>query len=341
MELNKKICVLSILALIILIAIAPEVSGSYKVSVPKMPILYMLQMPSTVNESYDWAVGGYTKVIGLSDYSAYWYLGFKYVFSGNYSIAYMLNVPVNVSGYLNVSLYSPFSSFIPPPVEVNISWMWIQDAVSMLPNGSVIPVINIWFVPNPPAFYAIIYVIYGGLQLSYDQPYNETVYYSNNAWHIVLNNVEIAEVSNQGVKVEIKAQEVIATEILGIVWPWTNVSGFALSLSSYSTSINNVLPSAGIEVHSENINQFVIDNQYFVTTFNVFANGKRVTLYYANSTSIYTDYGFMAGLNPPPNGIYGGNIGNYYVIGTLAGIKALAHYMGLPYYVTDIANSTM
>ncbi|QIW23186.1 hypothetical protein EWF20_02860 [Sulfolobus sp. S-194] len=290
--------------------------------------------------NYDWAVGGYSTKTGYNLYTVVWHSGFN-INASNCAIAYMLNIPVNISGYLNVSLYFP-GFWIPPPVELQFNWMWIQDAVEMLPNGSVFPVLNIWFIDNYPPFYAVIYIIYGGMNISTNGPYNETVYYHNSGWIIELNGDKIARVTNNGVIDYLSSsQEIIATYFLGLIWPWTNVSAANLSINSVSTKVYTVLPSAGIEVHTGSQYQFTINNPYFAALFNFYVNGTNTSLYYAQSINVSEDYGFMAGLYPPPNNIYGGSIGEkYLVIGTQNGIALVAQRLGLNYHITDVTNTS-
>ncbi|MCI2414066.1 MAG: hypothetical protein MPF33_02245 [Candidatus Aramenus sp.] len=292
-----------------------------------------LSVPATSSMTYDWAVGGYSTVTGLSNYTALWTRGFSGVSDGNYTVAYMLNVPVNVSGYLNVSLVSPyFNYFIPPPVTLPVNWMWIQDGAANLGNGTVVPDVNVWFVPNAPIYYGVIYVIYGGLTLSASSPINETVFYSNGQWVIQLNGVTIATVSNNGVQMKVSGVMVVATDVLGFVWPYTLVSGVSLSIDSFSTETNNVLPSAGVEVHSVNATAFTIENPQFAAPFFFLAGDKAVQVYYANSTSLATDFGFMAGAMPPPSDVYGAYLGGLNVIGTKLGIQALASQLHVSSY---------
>ncbi|WP_218185055.1 hypothetical protein [Sulfuracidifex tepidarius] len=285
----------------------------------------LLTMPSTANLSYDWAVGGYTNVIGKSDYGALWDNGFSAVKLGNYTVSYMVNVPVNVSGYLNVSLLSPFFNFfVPPPTPVTVNWMWIQDGVIYMDNGSVMPDINIWFVPNAPIYDGVIYLIYGGMELSHNGPYNETVFYSNGQWVIEINGHKIATVGDKGVQMKIHGEELIATDVFGITWPYSLVSGFSVKIDSFSTETNDVLPSAGVEVHSASASQFTNDNPDFVATFKFYVNNDLEHLYYANSSSLSADYGYMAGASAPPQTVYGSSLGYINLIGTKAGISSVS-----------------
>ncbi len=292
-----------------------------------------LSIPTTSSANYDWAVGGYTTATGLSKYSVLWTRGFYGISEGNYTVAYMLNVPVNVSGYLNVSLISPyFNYFIPPPVSLTVNWMWIQDGVAYLGNGTAIPDINIWFVPNAPIYYGVIYVIYGGLPINPSSPINETVFYSNGQWVIQLNGVTMATVGNGGVQMKVNGEMVVATDILGFVWPYTLVSGTSLSIDSFSTETNNVLPSAGVEVHSVNATAFTMENPDFAAPFVFLAGSNEVHVHYANSTSLSTDYGFMAGAMPPPNDVYGAYLDGLNAIGTKVGIADLASQLRVSSY---------
>ncbi|BCU68885.1 hypothetical protein [Stygiolobus caldivivus] len=292
--------------------------------------------------SYDWAVGGYSTQTGHNSYTAVWHSGFSSINASDCAVSYMLNVPVSISGYLNASLYFPGFNFIPPPIQLQFNWMWIQDAVEMLPNGSIVPVLNIWFILNYPPCYAVIYIIYGGMSMSPNGPYNETVYYQNNGWVIAINGVKVAKVTDGGVTDYLSSsQEIIATDFLGLIWPWTYVSGADLSINSVSTKVYTVLPSAGIEVHTGSQNQFTLNNPYFAVPFNFYVNGKNSGLYYAKSVNVAEDYGYMAGLYPPPNDMYGGSLGSkYLVIGTNQGISLTAARLGLSYHLTDVTNTS-
>jgi hypothetical protein len=191
-------------------------------------------------------------------------------------------------------------------------------------NGSVMPDINIWFAPNTPIYDAVIYLIYGGMTLNHNGPYNETVFNRNGQWIIEINGKEIATVDNNGVQMKVKAEENVATDVFGIVWPYSLVSGFSVNIDNYSTLTNHVLPSAGVEIHSASASQFTSDNPDFAAAFQFYVDNMPAHLYYANSTSLSSDYGYMAGASPPPNNVYGAYLtSSLSVIGTKNGIEAL------------------
>jgi hypothetical protein len=255
------------------------------------------QIQSSSN-SIDWAIGGYSEAVGYSQYQFQWIPSDINSSSINYG-GVLLNVPVEATGTM------PDGS---QTIEV-----WIQAVVTITNTGEYYPSFQVWAF-SPTYVSGISPIVWTSIQISPNEQIafmqlNYTTYDGYTGWWYILGLgtgtlptalYYLAVVTSSGGLYLLNNSVYVAGASLGLT-----------AVGDKSTAIQfegeYLYPSIGLEINENSYGDFTSYNPGFVMYGSFFVDNNYLNnVYYANSSSLEADSGFMAGENPPSTSVAGG-----------------------------------
>ncbi|BCU69809.1 hypothetical protein [Stygiolobus caldivivus] len=312
-------------------------------------VLTILLMPAAVlatntaaqssSQNYDWAISAYnSNLANHSEYEAY-FMNFSYFgihpSSSFYSIAEILNIPLQVSGCILIDGIPYYS----------VNYILLQLGVVYLSNGSAL------LDTNYIVFYSggLLQIVFRPVMItssSITKPFDILSLYQGfiQGW--------IGHFYNETTCLIFPGTPIYAGEEFSLA---SNVELYIASVSSVSKPIiisseYVMYPSVSLEVHAPSQYSFTDCCPFFVTLFKLYVNGEPYNaptngqnLISADSASAEADYGAEIGESPPPYCVAWGAVQSnitynvrWWMLGTIYGI---IFYPTQPYQIINYVTS--